>query len=441
MLGTSAAVPLRALTGPRLPGTFRARPQAEFDPAEPLHALAKLACTQTGFLPERAPDFRFPGSLQEIPRLCRDAAAVYQRRDATAFRRWLSARIAALPEADGLPHRMMALPPERAELLMVPLVYLNHLWRQGNPDDPPATGPSALPAPLAGLLDSVAERIGTIPRFNQIIMTVLAWEIDGIDAGRELSYQDITALERMRPAFWLNEGNQSELDLYRAFFAVEAFGAPLYGWGCEALECATRDDRASAAIALRHIHTVLRNVYLVTRTLIPRIDPDEFRRIQVTCGWVGDAVTGVASGYQLPFLLMLDALFHINFSHADVIEARANNLRFVPEDWKAFFRMIYDRQPALRGWVWAAGDPGLAKAYQSCVDTFALFRRMHRHLGGQAIKGGTTTGRVFDSSEKNYEQFVTEMDALVVDTEAAADPAAEVWPDSPAAAASRGVRR
>ncbi|MGO1050118.1 hypothetical protein [Crossiella sp. CA198] len=433
-------MPLFDVPGTRRASTFSDQPPADFHLLGPLRSLGTLACTQTGFLTDRAPDFRFPGPLQAIPELCRAAAAEYQRRDATAFRDWLSTQAAALPSAATLLRQAAELPVARAELLLVPLIYLNHLWRQGSPEDEPASGPSTMPAPLAELVVSTSNTAGTIPRFNQIVMTMLAWELDGVSGGEALTYQDITALDRMRPAFWLNHGNQSELDLYRAFFAVEAFGAPIYGWGCHALECAKVDDRAGATEALRRVQAALRNVFMVTKRLIPLIDPDEFRRIQVTCGWIEDEVTGVASGYQLPFLLMLDALFHVNFSHPDVIAARANNLRFVPEDWQAFFRMIYDHQPVLKTWVRESGDAALDKAYRSCVDLFALFRQMHRHLGGQAIKGGTTTGRVFGSAEKNYEQFMDEMAALVVDTTAAGDLAAAAAPDSPAAAASRGVR-
>jgi hypothetical protein len=439
-------VPLLVLNGTRPDSTFSVQPSAHsltshFRMLGPLRSVGALASTQTGFLMERVPDFRFSGPLRPITDLCRAAAAEYARRDTAGFRAWLVAHAGTLPAAPILLRSAESLPASRAEMLMVPLIYLNHMWRQGNPDAEPATGPSTMPSPLHELLESVASAIGTIPRFNQIIMTMLAWELDGRAGGEVLTHRDITNLDRMRPAFWLNQDDQSELDLYRAFFAVEAFGVPLYGWGCYALECAAVSDRTGGLLALRMVHAAIRNVYMLTRNLIPRIDPGEFRRIQVTCGWVEDEVTGVASGYQLPFMLMLDALFHVNFSHPDVIAARANNLRFVPEDWKAFFRMIYDHQPALKTWVRETRDTVLTEAYQSCVDIFTLFRKMHQHLGGKAIKGGTTTGRVFDSSERNYVQFMTEMSALVGDTAEAGDLTAPVFPDSPAAAASRGAEQ
>ncbi|WKU42738.1 hypothetical protein Q3V23_00870 [Streptomyces sp. VNUA116] len=268
-------------------------------------------------------------------------------------------------------------------------------------------------------------------------------DLEGVRGGAELSYQDIAAVDCMRPAFWLNEGNRSELELYRAFYVVEAFGVPLYGWGCRALECAAADDRAGGVRALRMVQAVIRNVYMITKRLIPRIDADEFRRVQVTCGWVGDEVTGVAPGYQLPFMLMLDVLFHVNYTHyahPGVIAARANNLRFVPEDWKAFFRMVYGAQLALRTWVHESDDGPLAEAYRSCTGIFTLFRNMHRHLGGQVLKGGTTTGRVFDSAAANYEQFMSEMAALADDTAATSDVSRPAAPDSPPAAAGRGAR-
>ncbi|MFI6094961.1 hypothetical protein ACIA8G_05370 [Lentzea sp. NPDC051213] len=418
-------VPLVVLDGERRSTLFALDDGSRFSALAPMRALGSLASTQTGFLLEHAPDFHGP-----VADIARAAAAVYAKGDADGFRAWLTDQAAAL--------RLGTVgDPER---LMVPLIYLNHMWRQGNPHADPATGPSRLPEPMAGLLEHSAGAVGMIPRFNQIVMTMLAFELDGVAGGTELSYQDVAAVDRMRPAFWLNEGDQSELELYQAFYAVEAFGVPLYGWGCHALECAAADDRSGGALALRMIHAVIRNVFMITKRLIPRIDADEFRRIQVTCGWVGDEVTGVASGYQLPFMLMLDALFHVNFSHDGVIAARANNLRFVPEDWQAFFRMIYAVQPALRTWVHESGDSELTLAYRSCTDIFTLFRSMHRHLGGQVIKGGTTTGRVFGSATENYEQFMSEMAGLVDDTAAAGDLSGPAAPDSADAAASRGVR-
>ncbi|MBF6050291.1 hypothetical protein GO001_34875 [Streptomyces sp. NRRL B-1677] len=431
-------VPLVVLSGERretlfartLPGHDEA---SRFRAMGPLRALGTLASTRTGFLLEHAPVFRGP-----VADLCRAASARYAQGNAAGFRAWFAGR-AANPEGD-LARPVGQPSASAAEQLMVPLIYLNHMWRQGDPNTDAATGPSRMPEPLGSLLASAADAVGMIPRFNQIVMTMLAFELDGVRGGTELSHQDVAAVDRMRPAFWLNEGDRSELELYRAFYAVEAFGVPLYGWGCHALECAAADDRAGGAQALRMVQAVIRNVYMITKRLIPRIDADEFRRIQVTCGWVGDEVTGVASGYQLPFMLMLDALFHVNYTHPGVIAARANNLRFVPGDWKAFFRMIYDAQPALRTWVHESGDGPLAEAYRSCTGTFTLFRTMHRHLGGQVLKGGTTTGRVFDSAAANYEQFMSEMAALTDDTAATSDVSHPAAPDSPPAAASRGVR-
>ncbi|MFI9235536.1 hypothetical protein [Streptomyces sp. NPDC053079] len=431
-------VPLVVLSGERRQTLF-ARPLPGHDDASrfqamgPLRALGTLASTQTGFLLEHAPDFRGP-----VADLCRAAAAQYVKGHAAGFREWLGDRAASLDQ-DLVRHAGLLL-VSGAERLMVPLIYLNHMWRQGDPNADVATGPSRMPEPLGSLLGPAAGAVGMVPRFNQILMTMLAFELDGVRGGAELSHRDVAAVDRMRPAFWLNEGDRSELELYQAFYAVEAFGVPLYGWGCHALECAAADDRAGGARALRMVQAVIRNVYMITKRLIPRIDADEFRRIQVTCGWVGDEVTGVASGYQLPFMLMLDSLFHVNYSHPGVIAARANNLRFVPEDWKAFFRMVYDARPALRTWVHESGDGPLAEAYRSCTELFTLFRNMHRHLGGQVLKGGTTTGRVFESAAANYEQFMSEMAGLVDDTAATGDVSHPAAPDSPAAAASRGVR-
>jgi hypothetical protein len=439
-------VPLLVLEGERRTESVLAlAPQAgaslDFAELGPLASVTALASTETGFLQTRVPVFDFPGPLGRVADLCRAAGAEIVRHDEVGFRFWFETNAGKFPPIAELWRHALDLPPDRREALLVPLIYLNHLWRQGNPEQDPALGPSAMPDPLHELLTLVAAEVGTIPRFSQIVMTMMAWQLDGSTDGAPITHADLVSLDRMRHPFWLDEGNQSELDLYRSFFAVEAFGAPLHGWGAYALECAAVDDRAGGTLALTMIRAALRNVYTYTKMLIPRIDAHQFRRLQVTYGWVGDEVNGVASGYQLPFMLMLDALFHVNYRHDGVVAARANNLRFVPEHWKRFFRLVYDRQPALKTWVTEAGDTDLEAAYLGCVQLFGLFRQMHRHLGGQVIKGGTTTGRVFADAHDNYANFMDEMAALVADTTATGDLAAPVMPDSPTAAASRGEPR
>lgn len=436
-------VPLLVLDGVRVPFDY-GKEEIDFAALGPLRSLGRIASTQTGFLLEQTPKFRFSGSLEAITDLCHAAAIEYAKHDQEKFRAWMKAKIEEFASKTGgldtLRNEVKPLSLLDRELLMIPLIFLNHMWRQGSPVIDPASGPSAMPDPLHALLVSLSEDTGIIPRFNQIVMTMRAMKVEGKEEGSSLSYREITALERMYPYFWLNLNNESELNLYRAFFAVETFGIPLYGWGCLALECAQLDDVELAIKALKMVRAAMKNVYVFTKHMIPRVTAEEFRKVQVTGGWVNDEVTGVASGYQLPFMLMLDALFHVNFTHDGVIEARKNNLRFVPERWKAFFRMIYDYQPILRTWVHERRHAELREAYEACVNLFSLFRSMHRHLGGNVIKGATTTGRAFGSPQENYKQFMDEMGGLLRDTEAAGDTSMPAVPDSPAAAASRGVK-
>lgn len=397
----------------------------EFDQLGPLKSLGMIASTETGFLHERTPDFGFPETLQAITDLCHQAGIRYAKHDEFEFRAWLTAACTTFAADSGDTYKLFrhaaSLPRDRQEMLMVPLIFMNHMWRQGSPMLAPATGPSTMPEPLHSLLITLSETTGIVPRFNQIIMTMLAWKLNHKSDGELLSYRDLTSLERMTPYFWLNQNNQSELDLYRAFFAVEAFGVPVYGWGCFALECAARNELNGAIRALKMIWAAIKNVYVTTKLLMPRINADEFRKIQVTCGWIEDEVTAVSSGYQLPFMLMLDALFQVDFTHSGVIAAKENNLRFVPRHWQAFFQMIRSRCPSFRDWVQTKNNLELTESYTACVKLLALFRSMHRHLGGKVIKGATTTGRKFSSPDENYVQFMDEMEALINDTTAAAD--------------------
>ncbi|WP_435279878.1 hypothetical protein [Streptomyces sp. 1222.5] len=386
----------------------------------PLDALGLLATTQTGFMPPISPDYRFPEPLSNLTSLCEAASTLYSQEDERGFRKWMQAENDTLARRaktlSDLIHSALSLPLPKQELLMVPLIYLNHMWRQGSPTGEAASGPSTMPTCFHVLLTALSESTGILPRFNQLIMTMRSWRIDSLSDGSEVSYRDLTDLSHVRPYFWLNGVNQSELDFYRAFFTVESLGVPIYGWSVLALECASANDVELGAFALRCIHDALRNVYFCVRHLVPKVDPREFRKIQLTGGWINDELNGAASGYQLPFMLMLDALFQVDYSHSGAAQARANGLRFVPARWKNFFRSINMHSPALRLWVGQQKCPALTEEYQRCIELYTVHRTLHRHLAGQALRGSTTTGRAFESAERNYRDFMSETGALVRDT-------------------------
>lgn len=422
--------------GPRLYGTItRDVPllilpnvKQEYDFGEPLdvdsiklvNSLGLLATTQTGFMPTVAPDFRFPGILNIVSIMCSVGSSIYAREDEDAFRKWMREQIdsvvASAANWDEIVRQATSLPLPRQEMLMVPLVYLNHMWRQGNPALSAASGPSAMPQAFNALLDALAKSTGILPRFNQLMMTMRAWKIDGIPEATPVSYRDLTDLTRVRPYFWLNGASETELEFYRAFWTVESLGIPVYGWGCLALESASANDAELGAFALRCILGTLRNIYFATRYFVPHVEPIGFRKIQLTGGWVNDDLNGAASGYQLPFMIMLDSLFKVNYSNQAASKSRANGLRFVPRRWLRFFKALSERSPGLRSWVLERNDPELTDTYQRCIELFVIHRTMHRHLAGQTLRGSTTTARTFCSAESNYRDFMCEMKAIIDDT-------------------------
>lgn len=413
-------VPLLALKDNRVDFDFGEK--IDFSTRSPLDSLSFLASTQTGFLAPTAPDYRFPGLLADVTALCDRASVVYAKEDEHAFRGWVQAEIAALVKRGGtldeLSRLATSLPLPRQEMLTVPLIYLNHMWRQGNPTFEPTRGPSAMPDPLNALLMTLEGSSGILPRLSQIVFSMRSVRFDGRSDGQLLSYRDINALEQVRPYFWFLRDSEAELNLYLGFYVLESFGAPLPAWACLALECAAADDVELGVFALRCVHAALRNVYFCVRHIIPQIDPVGFRKVQITGGWIEDEVTGVNSGYQLPFMMMLDALFRVDFTHPGTIKSKANNLRFVPRLWQDFFQSVREHDPALASWVRGRRCAELTDAYQRCVDLFTLFRTMHRYLAGQVLRGATTTGRSFDSYQRNYRVFMSEMSALRADTAA-----------------------
>lgn len=408
-------VPLLVLDDARLPVSKLGTP-VDFAGLGPLAALSRLASTETGFLPLNAPDYRFDGLLGQVAEAALDASHRYRDHDADAFRSWLRSTGERLGPDAGPSLRAEAaqLPPDRQHALLVPLVYLNHMWRQGSALLPAATGPSVLPPPFAELLEDLTGRIHQLPRINQILLTIHGWRLDGAPVGSPVEYRDVTALHRMRPYFWLDRDNTSEMELYRSFFSVESFGIPMYGWSALLAELRLADDPTYAALALRMLNAALRNVYFQSRRLIPGVSALEFRKVQVTAGWVDDEVTGVASGYQLPFFLLMDALLGTAYSDAGAAAARENNLRFVPRAWQDYFRALYDAQ--LGEWIGRRGDTEAVEEFAKCGRLFALYRSMHRYLGALVMQGATTTGRSFSGTSENVRIFVREMDALIDDT-------------------------
>lgn len=420
VLGVAALdVPLLVLPGDRLPFDYGS--PVEFDPARPLDTLALLASTQTGFTLPTAPDYLdLPSPLADLSRLSDEAGSVYAAEDASSFRAWVRkeideylARVGGTAELTRLA-TLLTVPQQ--ETLLVPLVLLSHLWRQGSPTIEVARGPSELPGGLDDLVTMLARSSGTPHRFNQIMMTMRVWRLDGLAPGAPVSYRDIADPDRVFPQFALNGVSEAELYFYRGFFAPESLGVPVYGWGCLLLECVAADDVELGAFALQCVHDALRNVHFCLRRLIPQVDPVGFRKIQITAGWVNDEDNGYAAGYQLPFTRMMDALFHVEFSHPEAFAAMDASLRFVPPRWTAFFRSLRELSTGLRPWVMDSGDPALIEAYQQCIEMFTAYRMLHRHLAGRVLSGETTTGRVFPTAKENYREFMTEMAALVSDT-------------------------
>src|SRR5690606_24699134 len=137
------------------------REEIDFEGLGPLRSLARLASTQSGFLPPRAPKYRFDGPLGAITELCSAAAPIFAKHDRAGFRAWLDGQVAAFSAQFGgiaeLKRWATPLSLAEREFLMVPLIYLNHMWRQGSPVLEPATGPSAMPDPLHAFLWSLSE--------------------------------------------------------------------------------------------------------------------------------------------------------------------------------------------------------------------------------------------------------------------------------------------
>ena len=91
-------------------------------------------------------------------------------------------------------------------------------------------------------------------------------------------------------------------------------------------------------------------------------------------------------------------------------------MRFVPKRWQDFFSSLRESTPTLREWVIESDTAELTKAYQRCVDMYTVYRRLHRFLAGKTLRGATTTGRTFTTSETNYHTFAAEMGSIVKDT-------------------------
>src|SRR5262245_12793197 len=93
-------VPLLVIEGKRLEFDYSLEP-IDFDALGPLRSLGRLASTTSGFLPEKAPNYRFEPPLSLVTELCTEAALEYARHDADAFRRWMDARISAVAARSG----------------------------------------------------------------------------------------------------------------------------------------------------------------------------------------------------------------------------------------------------------------------------------------------------------------------------------------------------
>jgi len=260
------------------------------------------------------------------------------------------------------------------------------------------------------------------PYLNLSTWIFFNWRSDGA------SFQQLVEkpeLLRMRFQWFRSVAGETEQNFWRAFAISELHAVPMYGalgWLFEGL--ATGDEKLMAE-SLRTVGQVLENLTAVFKSNVKPelIDIDFFNQLQNTAHF-GMASAG-AGGFQLPFIMLLDALLgvwgagNIPLKTEEVWE---ENGREIHQSLRSLIQLVEDKAPVLRAAVAASSDPALKESFDAVVRGFTKWRATHRARAARWLETSTvTTGRDNEDMEGNVRKtFQKEMDHIIAATRARA---------------------
>lgn len=387
-----------------------------------------LASPTMGFLRD-APASPTNGRLCMIVELAEKASEVYCECDSVCTRSLIQKHFEMVGQASELLDALEGLPHCELACLFSALVYIRHMFHQGDPSQPPVQTTdvvmedgSVLPEPevLLTLCEQLAVKLGVRPYLNLTNWILFNWTTDG-----EASYLHLVQHPeklKMRFQWFRGAAGHTEQNFWRAFAISEVYAVPMYGafgWLFEALAVGDEEMMVES----------LQTVGLVVQTLVAtfkshvkqdRINVSFFNQLQNTAHF-GMASAG-AGGFQLPFIMLLDALLGVGNFPTKTQQVWEENQHEVHRSFASFVDLVKERAPALRAVVIASSNPDLKKAFDGVVKAFTIWRATHRARAANWLEtSSVTTGRDNEDMERDVKRtFQKEMDHMIIATKSRA---------------------
>jgi len=232
-------------------------------------------------------------------------------------------------------------------------------------------------------------------------------------------------LLRLSPRFtWLvGPERESEVWFWRAFALSEAYAMPIYGEVGRILDSLSGPEPQWEKVGalkerLEAIADVLDNLKIILEKYVNKehISIDSLNKLQKTAHFAG--TTAGASGFQIPFMVLLDALLGTNYDSVpkELKETRGENICEMNQHLVDVINScVAPRSKDLRAFVLESDSSDLKDAYQKVCHKLVIWRGSHRARAAQFLENSlVTTGRTAEDMKHTVrETFQNEMNSII----------------------------
>eukprot|EP00931_Biecheleriopsis_adriatica_P115044 TRINITY_DN90891_c0_g1_i1.p1 TRINITY_DN90891_c0_g1~~TRINITY_DN90891_c0_g1_i1.p1 ORF type:complete len:511 (+),score=90.70 TRINITY_DN90891_c0_g1_i1:93-1535(+) len=386
-----------------------------------------LASPTMGFFGE-PPATPRDSRLHRVVELAEQAPEMYTKCDSPSMRRHIKTQFESLGPASELLEALEGLPRCELACLYSALIYVRHMFHQGDPGQPPVQSEEVIlngrvlqePAVLSALCEQLSVKLGVQPYLNLTTWIFFNWTTTGTDNYQYLS--EHPEMLKMRFQWFQGAAGRTEQNFWRAFAISEMQAVPMYEAVSFLLEALDVGDEGIMAKSLCTVSLVVQRQTAAFKNHVREecIDVAFFNQMQNTAHF-GMASAG-AGGFQLPWIILLDALLGKGNLPAKTQQVREENHLELHVSVRSLVEIVKGRAPVLRTAIIASTNPELKEAFNGVVSAFTKWRATHRARAANWLENSTvTTGRDNQDMEGDVKRtFQKEMDHIIAATKARA---------------------
>jgi len=416
--------------------------------------IYKMIATQRTGLLGPLHSYEFPGAcLTAIVAIADALPEIYSRNKPDSFRYWISRQFSELDPDAGISLRqeITAMDNHKAREALGAVVYIRHAWHQGAPGKPAistlapldAYGQTMLEPPQLTICWSMLqEKLEVNPFLNVFTWLFCNWTWKPTKKHtnpNNPTYEDLLT-GVMSPRFYWSVGDsrRSEENFWRAFMYSEVHAIPMYGAVGKVLEIVQSNsagakekeppEEVAIDIVLSSLRIIQRAMHNIAANMETRVDTDlinveDFIEMQNTAHYAGTSAG--ASGFQSPFIILMDAFLGIDYSKVPV-HLQATRIENLEEVYPNLLTLVNDcvvpSLPILKDFAQRSGQyPLFRDIVNVIIDKLQAWRVSHRGRAQQWLKeSAITTGRTNEGMHKDVRStFLNEMDDIVKATKLA----------------------